>query len=288
MPTEFEGLWNRWMPRSNSVVLRLFLAHSSADREVMRHAGRFGFKHLLLSLLDLVLTKQLTCVIPLGRDKDEGGEKRRNGKGRRKGWCNWRKKLKKELEKQECLRRLNSQPPFFFFFSWTRTIKRLAESLVRTLKELSSWNKPPPPKKWAWVHFTFWDCAAFLSASTSPHCRDIHLFFWTWNIKVSWEPPKHQTPCRRLPGSWFCLLWTYGEAKDVGAVVVVTGPDERKMENSFTRKPQTEWAIYHIHNGWLWKLESLAFAFPQKYFIKKCVWIVFLSSKCSFTSRCCF
>lgn len=46
----------------------------------MRHAGRFGFKHLMLSLLNLVLTKQLTRLIPLGRDKDEGGEKGGMGK----------------------------------------------------------------------------------------------------------------------------------------------------------------------------------------------------------------
>lgn len=66
--------------------IKIFLlVHSSADREAMRRAGRFGFKHLMLSLLNLVLSKQLTRVIPLGRDKDEGGEKRRNGKGRRKG-----------------------------------------------------------------------------------------------------------------------------------------------------------------------------------------------------------
>lgn len=44
----------------------------------------------------------------------------------------------------------------------------------------------------------------------------------------------------------------------------VTDQNQKRMENSFRRKPQAMHAIYRIYNEWLWMSMFVGFRFPQK------------------------
>lgn len=83
----------------------------------------------------------------------------------------------------------------------------------------------------------------------------------------------------------FRSLWHMAEGKKKGCEAGVTAAKTKwKWKIHLEEKPPTEWAIYHIHNEWLGKLDSSGFQFPAPTFFfwsEVCGLRVF-SPNCSF------